>query len=381
MPRTNRSILVAIVSLQCVATAAVDAAPSEKRGKPPAATATANPSAAHTALAAGDAQRVVDLLKRRTLGLDEAERKSLQGRASFLLGQHGIARRKLQSAIRSRPDHATDHYWLGRVYSASGAPALATAAFEKAHWLGLETADLRHHWASALSESGLVLGEISRKPWPAGQSPPPALGDFALGGLVVGHLPKRKRKVIVAPAHSAIYQVYRALRIEPDRGDSRLLAGELWAAAKQHAQAVRLFEQAEGKLRGDERARCQLAWANSALRLGDFNAYLRHSREAMEANGGVDSAALAACYDRAAQEAASRGELPRQVRYLLFAVELRGEIDRLVRLADALTQSNRAADAHHYLRTALQQSPSPSQRRAINLRLRSPASTTLARPN
>lgn len=375
MPTTARAALLVIVTLSILRAAPASAAPSDAQ---PAATAAARPSAAHRALAAGDAQRVLDLLKRHTLGLSESERKSLQGRANFLLGNHGVARRKLRSALRGRGDSAGDHYWLGRVYLATGAPALAAAAFEKAHWLGLETADLRHDWATALSKSSPVLGEIARKPWPTKESPPPALGEFALDGLIVGHLPKRKGRVIVAPKNSAVYQAYRALQLDPDRARTRLLIGELWAAAKRHGQAVKLFEQAMGGLRGDALARCHHAWAQSALELGDFDGYLRHARKEMEAGDGVDSTALAACYDRAAREAAGRGDLPRQVRYLMFAVELRSETDRLLRLADALMQSNRTADARRYLQVALDQSPSPAQRRVINLRLRHTASAAPA---
>jgi len=381
VPTSTRAVLLVIVSLSVLRAASGAAAPSGTSGDRPSAKTTASPSAAHTALAAGDAQGVLDLLDRHTLGLSGAERKSLQGRAHFLQGHYGIARRKLLSALRSRSERDIDHYWLGRVYLATDAPALAAAAFEKAHWFGLETADLRHYWATALAKSGLVTGEISRKPWSTEKSPPPALGEFALGGLIVGHIPKRKGCVVVAPSGSALYQVYRALQADADRADSRLLAGELWAAAKQHAQAIKLFEQAQGGLRGDALARCHHAWAESALRLGDHDGYLRHARKEMEASGGVDSTALAACYDRAAREAAGRGDLPRQVRYLMFAVELRSEVDRLLRLADALMASKRTADARRYLQTALDQGPSPSQRRAISMRMRNTMNVSSVKPD
>ncbi len=376
MPKSVRATLLVIVTLSLLRAAPASAAPPNEQ---PFARTPQRLSAAHQALTAGDARRVLDLLKRHALGLPEAERKSLQGRAHLLLDNHGTARRKLKSALRARPDHAIDHYWLGRVYLATGAPALATAAFEEAHRLGLETADLRHDWATALSKSGFVLGEIARKPWPDKESPPPALGEFALGGLIVGHLPERQGRVIVAPKNSAIYQVHRSLQLDPDRAQTRLLAGELWAAAKKHDQAAKLFEQARDGLRNDALARCHHVWAQSALRLGDLDGYLRHARKEMEAGDGVDSNALAACFDRAAREAAGRGDLPRQVRYLLFAVELRSEIDRLLRLADALMQSRRTADAHRYLQVALDQGPSPAQRRAIDLRMRNTVNASPAR--
>ena len=102
------------------------AAPSHG-GDVPAKPATAGEEATpvHAALAVGDARRALELLKDPTIWLPPAERRSLEGRARFILGDYVLARRKLESALRLRPNEPNDLYWLGRSFAAAGAHLLA----------------------------------------------------------------------------------------------------------------------------------------------------------------------------------------------------------------------------------------------------------------
>ncbi|MBN2559434.1 MAG: tetratricopeptide repeat protein [Phycisphaerae bacterium] len=329
-----------------------------------------HPSDAHAALAAGDGRRALKLLNSRTLQLTPAERSSLEGRAHFLLGDHATARRKLESALRLRPKHAPDLYWLGRVYESAGMPALAASRFEEALWGGLDTADLHYHWAVVLKSLNQLLGDIAQRRCPKDAATPPLPGAFALGGLVVGPVPSRPGCVIVSPQNSAICQVHRSLELDPKRGDALLLCGQIWAAVNRHEQAVPAFAKAAELLKHDDLAKCHRDWAASLLTLGDFDAYLEHASEQLRLSGGGDSSGLARCYDRTAREVAQRGDLARQVRYLTTAVELEPKVNRLIALADALLQSQRANDAARYLRTALELDPTRRQRGQIQQRLR-----------
>jgi tetratricopeptide (TPR) repeat protein len=323
-----------------------------------------------TALNSGDAHGALDQLGSRTLEIPVEERWLLEGRAYLLLGDYAEARQKLESAVRARPKETTDLYWLGRVYEADGAPALAAAQYQQAFWSGLASADLHYHWAAALKASGQLLGEISRCKPPEESPGTPKPGDFACGGVVIGLAPARKGRLIVSPPESAIYQVYQSLALQPDRGESLLLCAEIWAAAKKHEEATALFAKAAEKLeKAEDVARCHDGWRASLLALGDFDGYLKHTTERMRAAGAVDSPELASCYAQVAKAVAQRGELQRQIRYLTMSVELDANVDRLVELSDALTSAQRYEEAEQRLRKALERGPTAAQQREIRRRL------------
>lgn len=351
------------------------AAPSIERAVPSAVGVLAK---INLALAAGDAQRALSLLKSRTLHISRAERRSVEGRAQLLLGNVALARRKLKTALRLRPDDATDWYWLGRAHQSGGTAALAATSFEKAHWHGLESADLFHHCAEALRDSGKVLGEITQHQGPGSDAPAPSAGSFAFDGLVIGPVRSRPGWWIVASPNSALYQVHKALALDPARGESLLLCGELWAAANRDDLATARFDLASQTLEGDGLARCHGHWAQSLMRLSDLEGYLQHTKTQMQLIGRVDPTKLAKCYDRAAREAGGLGDLQSQLRYLKTAAELNPRVARLLRLADALIQARRSTEATPFLKTALKLQPTRMERRQIKQRLL--GATILASP-
>ncbi len=321
------------------------------------------------ALAAGDAQGALSLLKNRALHISRAERRSIEGRAQLLLGNVALARRKLKTALRLRPEDATDWYWLGRVHQSGGTAALAASSFEKAHWHGLESVDLFHHCAEALRDSDKILGEITQHQGPGATAPAPSAGSFAFDGLVIGPVRSRPGWWIVAPPDSALYQVHKALALKPARGESLLLCGELWAAANRDDLAITRFDQASKTLRGDGLTRCHGHWAQSLMRLSDLEGYLQHTKTQMRLIGRTDPTELAECYDRAAREAGGLGDSQSQLRYLQAAAELKPRVVRLLRLADALIQARRWTEATPFLKMALTLNPTKMERRRIKQRL------------
>ena len=344
---------------------------TQATSKPRAPGATGRPSSeARAALAAGDAKRALELAESDTLRLSPAERFSIAGEAYFLLGDYPEARRKLEAALRQRPNNASDLYWLGRVQAAAGLPALAAARYEEAAWNGLDTADLHYRWALALKAGNELLGKITQYPPEKNAKEAPAPGTFTARGLVVGPVPSRPGWIVVSPPSSAIYQVHRAIELDAGQGDALLLCGEIWAAVNRHEQAAAAFARAAEHVDAKDLAKCRQEWAASLLVLGDLDGYLEQTKLRLSAAGNVDSAELARSYDQAAREAARRGDLQRQIRYLTQAVELdEAGVDRLIGLADALMQVQRVEDAARYLRTALQHSPSRKQRKDIAERL------------
>jgi tetratricopeptide (TPR) repeat protein len=371
MMPTARTISLTLILLAGAAQSCPGANPAaDRKAIPKPVTSDQQISMVRAALDSGDAHGALDMLGSRTLEIPVEQRWMLEGRAQLLLGDYAEARRKMEAAVRARPKETSDLYWLGRVYEADGAPGLAASQYQQAYWNGLVTAELHYHWAAALKASGQLLGEVSRCTPPEDSKETLKPGEFACDGIVIGRIPSKTPKLIVSPQESAIYQVYQALALEPDRGESLLLCAEIWAAARKHEEASAAFAKAAEKLQtAEDLARCHEGWRATLLALGDFDGFLKHTTERMRATGTVDSLELARCYAQAAKAVAQRGELQHQIRYLTMSVELDPNVDRLIELSDALTSAQRFAEAEQRLRKAQEHKTTPVQQREIRRRL------------
>lgn len=317
----------------------------------------------------GDADAALTVLADGPVQLADSRRLYWTGRALLIKGDHLQARRKLGAALKLRPGDTATRYWLGRAFQVAGAAATASDHFRRAHLDGLDSAELHHHWAEARRDMGQVLGRLVQVPWTDGDAPMPAPGERHGDGIVIGTAPRAADRLIIASDDSAVYRVSEALRRAPDSGHTLMLAGEIWAAADRHEVAIGFFQKAAERLAGPALAACHDAWSRCCLALADADGFLEHARRAMEAAGTVDAERMARCYDRAADEAALRGQLSRQIQFLKIGVETRPAVDRCIRLADALLAAQRPADATTYLRLAEQHNPSREQRSAIAQRL------------
>lgn len=326
------------------------------------------------ALSDEDGVRALAALRSPLLDLPPDERCTLEGRAYLLLGERGQARRRLESAVQARPTDADSLYWLGRAYQMTDAPVLAAAQFEKASWNGLDTAELHYRWAESLAEAGEILGEPIQRRLSSKEAANTKIGKFTRDGLVVGV--GEAGAIVVSPPNSALYQIERALALEPQDVRSLLLCAELWARTNNHAQAVEYFQKAGKRLDASDKGaadavRCHAGWAESLLAAGDLDGCLEHARAAADrdADKGAATDKLARAYSRAAQEAALRGDAPRQIRYLTLSTELRPAVDEMLSLADALAATQQRAAAKRCLQDALDHDPSVAQRSQIRQRL------------
>jgi len=320
------------------------------------------------ALRAGQADRALQLIEDFRLEIDDADRRLLSGRAFIQLAAPRRACREFKAALRARPNDAGVHYWLARAYLDNHSAALATRHLSKAYWQGLDSAELHHDWARALVQSRTLLGQIAQRPVSDGGSGPFRAGTFAHGGVVVRQVQSGGQAYIIAPDDSALFQIHKALALDPDRGESLLLCAEIWAAINEHGLALDRFAQAADHLSEELLARCHRGWAASVLALGDVEAYLQHVRLAMEAAGRIDTVRYADAHWEAAREVARRGDLQRQIRYLTLSVEMRSDVDRLIELSDALKMARQYRDADRYLIRALDASPDKRQRTRIHER-------------
>jgi len=254
------------------------------------------------------------------------------------------------------------------------ASVLAAAQFEKASWNGLDTAELHYRWAESLAEAGEILGELIQGRLSSKEAANAKIGKFTRDGLVVGI--GEAGAIVVSPPNSALYQIERALALEPQDVRSLLLCAELWARTNNHAQAVEYFQKAGKRLDASDKGaadavRCHAGWAESLLAIGDLDGYLEHARAAADrdADKGAATDKLARAYARAAQEVALRGDAPRQIRYLTLSTELRPAVVNMLSLADALAATQQHAAAKRCLENALDHHPSVAQRSQIRRRL------------
>jgi len=382
MPALTRTVGLSVtpIVLAILLSCASFCAAAEKNSPPRAASDEQEVSAILEALDTGDGKQALGLLRSRSLELPPEQQSLLEGRAHLLLGELSQARRRLEFAVRDRSNDAVAPYWLGRVYEADGAAALAASYYQRANRNGLATADLHHHWAASLKDSGQLLGDVVRRQVPEGTEVPKP-GEFAFDGLVVGPVRSKPRWVLVSPPESAVYQVYQAISLSPESGESLLLAAEIWSELRRHNEAASMFAKAAERLQDKTvLARCHDEWAADLLALGDLDGYLKHTTERMRVTGDVNSTELAGCYAQAADTLARRGDLQGQIRYLMFSVELVPDVDRLVELADALRAAQRLDEAQQQLQRAMARKPSPTQQRAINRRLREAEYLTSPRP-
>lgn len=321
------------------------------------------------ALDRGDVKGARDVLSDRNAEISRPDELLVRGRAFLVEGRGASARRSLQSAIKIRPRHAEQHYWLGRVYEADAAHALAAQSFQRAYSLGLGTCDLHLHWASALAAADVIMGDVRQQKWNDEFSDRPAVGTFAFEGIVARHVRGKPEVVIVAPRKSAIFQIHKALQADGTRAEAILLAGELWANMNEAQLAINRLRTAAKSLKGNSLARCQMKWAEACLSLGRLDSYLDHTKTHMELSGGIDTIKLATCYELAAREASARGLLKKQIRYLTFSVESQSTPARLINLADALLVAQRHDDAHRYLTQAMELKPTRAEQVQIKQRM------------
>lgn len=325
-------------------------------------------SSVHAALAANQPQKALDLIASGAVKLSPGERLLVEGRAYFMLKNFSLARRRLEAATTEEPCNPDNHYWLGRSLAAIGSPALAAAAYEKARFRGMESADLHMAWAEALRDGGQVLADLRRVQLQKTKGRLPKPGTRVNQGLVLDIVNKRNRTAAVCSVNSALGHVHLALELQPLRADALLLCGELWARAGYHRSAIQRFREAASHVGATDLARCHRDWAESLLALGDLEGYLEQVRARVQLEASDLPSEMALAYDVAASFAADRGHLKSQIRYLSQAIEHAPTAGRLLQLADAYLLSQDPEQAANCLRKALAHGPDQTQRREIGRR-------------
>lgn len=301
--------------------------------------------------------------------IPDAERLYLMGRARLALGDIVEARTQFRSAIQRRPRCGEFYYWLGISYHQTNSHALAASAFNKAGLKGLDTSALHEAWAASLMETVDVLGKISRKRFELPAEPWQVHGAIDRDGVLVSCVEPEVNEWVIAPRDSALFHAQLATTLDEHRGTAWLVAGEAWARAGFHDIASMRFARAVELLDGADLSKCHQLWAESLFTAADYDGFIDHAKQCVKTSAEGPGFDLADAYDRAAAGHALIGETDKQVNCLKFAVELQPNVERQLKLADALLAMERSDEAQMRLRDAMAMNPSRAEKRQIKRRL------------
>lgn len=304
----------------------------------------------------GRAEEALALVAPSGKRFSDFDRHELTGRACLALQRWSQARDAFEAAVRERPDAAACHYRLGLVHVGAGNDRLALAAYEKADFHGLDTAEFHAAWADALLRRGVLFGDVRTRAFANGRLSPGTVFDNSV--VIVRPAAEGEDRFVVAPRVSALFQACRAVQLSPHAAEYAVLAGDVWATAGMPEQAASQYARACPKLPEAQRGACLHRWGECLLKLGDFDGYLARLRERMALPGGLTTSETAEAYARLAAAAAEKGDSARQVRYLTIAVEVEPEsVERRLLLGDALAWSGRFAEAAEQWREVLRLRP------------------------
>lgn len=318
---------------------------------------------------AGEPAKAIARIEQLGSIIPDAERLYLHGRALLELGEHVKARTKFRGAIKRRPRCGEFYFWLGMSYQMTGSHALAASSFYKANLKGLDSSALHEAWATSLMATVDVLGDIKRKQFELPAEPWQVHGGIDRDGVLVTCVDPENNEWVIAPRDSALFHAQQAATLDERRGTAWLIAGEAWAKAGFHDVASLRFMRAVELLEGAELSRCHQLWAESLYAAADYDGFVEHAKKSVKTSPNGPGFDLAEAYDRAAAGHALIGETDKQVNCLKFAVELEPNVERQLKLADALLATERSDEATLRLRDAMAMNPSRAEKRQIKRRL------------
>lgn len=286
---------------------------------------------------------------------DPFDRHMLTGRACLALGRFDAALKAFDQAASLRPQSPDAHFQVALASVARNDAARAVLAFERAADAGMDNADFHAAWARCLLTLNRPLGNLAESACPAKADSGDLLPD---GRVVVRRLDRLPPRCVAAGRDGAIFHASRAARLADGNGEHLLLMADVWLAAGRRDAASKAFARAAEKLPPAVRGPCYERWSECLLASRDYEAYFARLRDWMALPGGITPPRLADAYARVAAAMRDGGDVPRQISYLTFAVELDpAACDRRLALGDALAGAGRIVEAAEQWRSALRLCP------------------------
>lgn len=276
------------------------------------------------------------------------------------------ARTYFEEATRLNPRSGADFYELANIYLSQGRFAKAAESYERAFALGQESAVLHFKLASVYFNLRNYLGRVATAEIRGGQA-----GQIRNDLYLIDPVPGQKDAFYVATPQSAIFQVAKAQAMGIDIVQIRFLEANIWLSARRFAKADAIYKTLEGKLDKPDQGLYWFYWAQTALGLDDYDAYLARLNRAIEAEPDVYKPTLADAYVTVAVRYQQRGETQRHLDYLARAVETNPLSAGLhLTLGDALWQAGRQKEAASQYRLVLELEPDHAERVRLLNRIR-----------
>jgi len=269
-----------------------------------------------------------------------------------------------QRALKRAPDSET--LWLGLIDLTLEREQYGTALrrFSDARRRIGPTAELCYRAARAYYRMGQALGRTRVIRAPQGKA-----GQYVEAGLL---LEKRGAadRFLCCPPESAMYMLRRALDAGLEEPAAHWLHARLWVKAGRAEVGLAILKNQEDRWMREPEPEAARVMADTALAAGELADYLRYARRLAELQP-KDHARIMhdACVD-AARQYNLRGDAAMCRELLRRAVKLDdSDHATILRLADALWESDEREEAALWYRRLLECEPEHSQRRRILERL------------
>src|SRR5688572_13785193 len=239
----------------------------------------------------------------------------LLAEAHYQKEQFDKAREYYEEAIKLNPRSGEDYYQVGNIYLAQKRFAKAAEAYETAGALGVSSAVYHFKLASVYFNLHNYLGTVTTAEVIGGQA-----GQIKSDLFLIDPVPGKKDTFYVATPRSAIFQVTKAQQMGIDIFEIRFLEANIWLSARRYANADKIYSQVQDKVRKEDAGLYWFSWAQTALGLDNYDAYLKRLEKAIEAEPDVYKSTLADALVTVANRYQQRGESARYLEFLHKAV-------------------------------------------------------------
>lgn len=286
----------------------------------------------------------------------------LLAEARYALGDMEAARRYFETAVQLNPQAAGDFYQLGNIYLGGNHFAMAADAYEKAINLGVSTPILHYKLASAYFNLRNYFGAVATAHVKGGK--PLSVHER---WYLIEPVPGREDHFRVAPEHSAIYHLARAMAAGlGDRTDTQLLRANIYLNAGRHEQAYAMFKDLQAKVAREDQALFHYYFAQAAFGVNRYDEYLDLLKKAIALDAKTYGPTLVDAYLKVAEQYNSLGQLDKYVGFLARAVEQSPQTASLhLRLGDALAEAGKFTEAVVQWRMTLDLEPDHPRRMAL----------------
>ncbi len=284
------------------------------------------------------------------------------------------ARKHYEEAITLNRRNASDHYQLANIYLAQKRFAKAATAYETAGQLGLSSGVYHFKLASVYFNLHNYLGRTSTAKVIGGET-----GGIKDDQYLLQPVPGQEDTFFTCPRQSAIYHAAKAQQMGVDIFEIYFLEANIWLNARRYANASAIYSKLEEKVTKEDAGLFWFNWAQAALGLQQFDAYLTRLDKAIEADPLIYKPTRADALVTVARRYQQQGDTAKHIEYLNKAVEVNPLSAALhLTLGDAYWLSNQQQQAIEQYKLVLELESTHSQRVRLLNRIRGQEETVTA---